>query len=83
MVSTVSKENIRIAIKSPNSLVINILGQRDSSLLYNLNKDETLITPIKQPKYTLDELLAAIQNENMHHELQIGSVLGKEMWLFY
>jgi len=38
------------------------------------------IVPVKEPHYTLEELVAQITPENRHGEIDIGSAVGKEIW---
>ncbi|MDE2859749.1 MAG: hypothetical protein OXN94_18015 [Chloroflexota bacterium] len=38
------------------------------------------IVPVKEPHYTLEELVAQITPENRHREIDIGSAVGKEIW---
>ena len=38
------------------------------------------VTLVKKPKYTLDELLAQMTNENLHNEIETGQAMGAEAW---
>lgn len=37
-------------------------------------------SPAEQPKYTLDDLLADITPDNLHHEIDTGDAVGNEAW---
>ncbi len=36
--------------------------------------------PISSPAWTLEQLLAGVHSENMHHETDTGDVVGNEVW---
>ncbi|HEV7843696.1 MAG TPA: hypothetical protein VGO69_08350 [Pyrinomonadaceae bacterium] len=38
------------------------------------------LTPISEPEFTLEELLAKVTKRNLHQEVDTGSSLGKEAW---
>ena len=38
------------------------------------------VIPIKEPRYTLEELVAGITPENRHAEWDTGSPVGREVW---
>jgi antitoxin MazE len=39
-----------------------------------------VLTPVKKPKYKLDELLAKVTPENIHELEDFGKPVGKEVW---
>jgi antitoxin component of MazEF toxin-antitoxin module len=39
-----------------------------------------VIKRVEKPKYTLDELLAQITEDNIHPEFDMGKPVGKEVW---
>lgn len=41
--------------------------------------DKILVAPVRRSKYTLDELLAGITEENIHPEVDFGPPVGKEL----
>jgi antitoxin component of MazEF toxin-antitoxin module len=41
---------------------------------------QIIVTPVETPTWTLDELLAGIDEENIHHEADTGPAVGNEIW---
>lgn len=39
-----------------------------------------VVAPTSRPKYTLEELLAQVTDENRHDEISTGSPVGEEIW---
>lgn len=47
----------------------------------NNNRGETIVAKtVNEPKYTLEELLEGVTDENLHGEIDWGSSVGKEVW---
>jgi antitoxin MazE len=46
----------------------------------SLEDGRLVVTPLKQPRYTLEELLADVTEENLHGEIDFGPGVGKEGW---
>ena len=38
------------------------------------------VTLVEKPKYSLDELLAQMTDENLHNEIETGKAIGAEAW---
>ncbi|MDK4527292.1 hypothetical protein QG034_10635 [Kingella kingae] len=41
---------------------------------------ELVCETVCERKYSLDELLSQITDENQHHEVDLGKPMGKETW---
>jgi antitoxin MazE len=39
-----------------------------------------LVTPLRPPAVTLEELLQGITPQNLHHEVDTGPAVGNEAW---
>ena len=78
--SSVKKWGNSLAVRIPTA-VIQDLGLTENSSVQIIS-DGTIATiqPKKRKKATLDELVAAITNENLHQESDWGSPVGKEVW---
>jgi antitoxin MazE len=71
-----------------NSLALRILKafardaqlENDSLVEISLVEGQIVITPVQAPSWTLDELLAGINNKNIHREIETGSAIGNEIW---
>ena len=45
-----------------------------------LDDGKLVITPVVEPSLNLEQLLAKITVENLHHEVDTGRSAGKETW---
>jgi antitoxin component of MazEF toxin-antitoxin module len=45
-----------------------------------VDEDRPDDAPARRRKYTLDELLARVTDQNLHGEIQTGSSVGREAW---
>jgi antitoxin MazE len=41
---------------------------------------QIVVKPIAATKWSLDELLAGVNEDNIHHETDAGLAVGKEVW---
>ena len=54
--------------------------QRETSVDVSLADGKLVITPIDEPKLTIEQLLAKITEDNLHHEIDTGPATGNEVW---
>lgn len=45
-----------------------------------LVRGQLIIKLIPELKLTLTELLEGINEDNVHHEIEVGAAVGKEVW---
>ena len=45
-----------------------------------LRNGKIVIVPIVEPEYTLEALVDAISDDNLHSEVSTGKALGNEAW---
>ena len=77
----VSQWGNSLAIRLPQALVTELAIERGAELELRLENDGFKVTiPAMPKKFTLDELLAAVTPENVHHEFNWGQAQGKEAW---
>ena len=69
-----------LAIRLPQSLLAQLNLQIDGEVEISLEEGRLILSPVKKPGYTLDELLAQITLENLHDEIDFGKPVGKEVW---
>ncbi len=50
------------------------------SVEISLKNGKRVIMPADKPKLTLKQLLARINEENLHHEVDTGLITGSETW---
>jgi antitoxin MazE len=69
-----------LAIRFPQTVLAQLNLQVDGEVEISVNEGRLILSPVKKPKYTLDELLAQIPPESVHDELDFGKPVGKEVW---
>ncbi len=73
--ATIKKWGNSLALRIPNSFASQIGIKEDSQVTLEIRDDHLIIKPGK----TLDEMLAAITDENRHELVDMGEPQGKEM----
>jgi antitoxin MazE len=80
MQSRVQKWGNSLALRIPKSFAVEI-GLADEALVeIVLENGRLVITPAVPATYSLEELLAQVTDENLHHEQQSGPPQGNEVW---
>jgi antitoxin MazE len=69
-----------LAVRFPQTLLAQLNLQADGEVEISIEEDRLIISPVKKPKYTLDELLAQIDSKSVQDEIDFGGPLGKEVW---
>ena len=69
-----------LAVRIPRSFAAELQLDNDSEVDLTLIDGKLALTPVSVPRFTLDELLAGINETNMHQEVDTGSASGKEEW---
>ncbi len=80
MKSTVQKWGNSLAIRIPKSFATEIDLSQGAEIDIVLFENKIQIEPIKKKKFTLDELLSQVTEENIHKEVDTGTPVGKEIW---
>lgn len=80
MKARIQKWGNSLALRIPKSFASEAGLQRETSIELSLSEGKLIITPLPNPKFTLKQLLAKINKENLHHEADTGSATGNEAW---
>jgi antitoxin MazE len=76
----IAKWGNSLGIRIPKHLLEQIQLQEGDEIEISAAKDSLIVTPVKRTKYTLDELLEGMGEENLHPEIDWGEVTGREQW---
>lgn len=80
MKGRVQKWGNSLALRIPKSLADEIgLGQ-NSYVQLMIKEGALVVTPEREPKWRLEELLEKVTEDNIHREWETGSVEGDEIW---
>lgn len=80
MLATISKWGNSRALRIPKQLALEAGLDFGSKVEIVLEDGQLRIVSVKEPRYTLEELVAQITPENRHGEIDIGPAVGKEVW---
>ncbi len=80
MKTRVKKWGNSLALRIPKSFANEVGLQKETSVDVSLADGRLIITPVAKPKPALNELLAKITKDNLHHEVDTGSPVGNELW---
>jgi len=80
MKTRIQKWGDSLVLRIPKSFAAEIGLSRNSSVELALSDGKMVITPVSELKPTLEQLLAKINDDNLHGEVDNGSALGYEIW---
>ena len=69
-----------LALRIPKAFAIDAQLENDSFVEIAIVDGQIIITPVVAPSWTLEELLAGINKNNIHHEIDTGFSIGNEAW---
>jgi antitoxin MazE len=69
-----------LALRIPQALADEAGLTQDMSVEITLEARRLVIAPIMGGKPHLDDLLAGITSDNVHHEINTGDPMGNETW---
>jgi antitoxin MazE len=76
----VQKWGNSLALRIPKSFATESSIEQGTTVDVAVKAGQLIVTPVPKKKYTLDELLAGVTNENRHDEVDTGVSVGREMW---
>jgi antitoxin MazE len=80
MLTKVQKWGNSLALRIPKAFARDARLENDSLVEITLVEGQIIIKPVEAPRWTLDELLAGINQENLHPGVDAGPAIGNEVW---
>jgi antitoxin MazE len=80
MQTRIQKWGNSLALRIPKALALEAHIDTDALVELVLVEGQLVIRPITEPQLTLDELLSRVTEDNVHHEINTGTPVGKEAW---
>jgi antitoxin MazE len=80
MQARIQKWGNSLAIRIPKAFAEEAGLETDSPVEITLYEGRLVISPRHKPKYTLEELLAQVTDDNIHEEIDTGPSVGNEAW---
>lgn len=75
----VQKWGNSLAIRIPKPFALEVGLEQNSLVTVSIEEGKLLLEPAK-PSYSLEELLAKVTKDNLHHEVETGPAVGNEAW---
>jgi antitoxin MazE len=69
-----------LAIRIPKPFALEIGLEQNSLVKVFVSEGKLMLEPVAKSKYTLEQLLAEITEDNLHHEIETGPAVGDEAW---
>jgi antitoxin MazE len=69
-----------LAVRIPKAFADEIAVDCDAEVDMSVRDGVLTVAPVRVRKYTLDELVAGITEENRHDEVATGPSVGVEQW---
>ena len=79
MEARVQKWGNSLAIRIPKPYALEIGLEQNSLVTVSIEDGRLFLEPI-QPTYSLEDLLAAVTEDNLHSEVETGAAVGNEVW---
>ncbi len=80
MLTRVQKWGNSIARRIPKTFADEMHITVDTAVELTIEDGRLVISPVEQPEYALEDLLALITPENVHDEVDWGEPVGREAW---
>lgn len=80
MLVRIQKWGNSLALRIPKAFAVDAKIENDTLVEIHLVKGKIVITPVKTPDWSLEELLAGVTPDNLHGETDTGIAVGNEIW---
>ena len=80
MRTRVQKWGNSLALRIPKSFATEAGLQNESPVEVSLVDGKLVVAPVQEPWLTLEQLLAKVTEDNLHHEVDAGPATGDEAW---
>jgi antitoxin MazE len=80
MKTRVQKWGNSLAVRIPRSFAAETGMEKDTLVDLSLEEGKLVLTPLRAPGMTLEQLLEGVTGENLHGEWGTGPAAGNEAW---
>ena len=80
MKTRVQKWGNSLALRIPKPFATEIGLRRNSPVEVSVVEGRLVIVPVVEPALTLKHLLAQVNEDNLHGEIETGPAVGREAW---
>ncbi len=68
-----------LALRIPRAFAKEAHLEPNTEVEVSLVEGKLILIPV-EPEFTLEDLLAGITEDNIHHEIETGPAVGNEVW---
>ena len=69
-----------LAVRIPKAYADDSGIEENSPIEVSLSDGDLVLSPARTRSFSLRRLLAAVTEENLHHEVETGPAVGNEVW---
>jgi len=80
MHTKIQKWGNSLGLRIPKSFAAEAQVEAGSTVDLTVEDGELVVKPIRRRKYSLRELLKAVNSKNIHREVETGEPVGREAW---
>lgn len=80
MKTTAQKWGNSLAIRVPKSVAVQVGLKAKDDLEIEVQEGNVVLTPHVRRVYRLEDLVKRITPMNLHHEIDSGAPIGREVW---
>jgi antitoxin MazE len=80
MLTKIQKWGNSLALRIPKAFALDAQLENDSVVEVSLVDGQIVIKPIAAPNWSLEQLLSAVNSNNIHRETDTGDAVGNEVW---
>lgn len=80
MRATIQKWGNSLAVRIPGALAKEARVTTGTVAEMIVEKGKIILSPVKDPEYTLEELMKDVTREKMHREVDWNKPIGREVW---
>lgn len=67
-----------LAVRIPKAFALDAGLEDDSAVEISLVDGQIIVRPVAAPGWSLEELLAGVTSDNIHHKIDSGEAVGNE-----
>ena len=80
MITKIRKWGNSLGLRIPKNVAEDIDVTEGASVQVKIQNGCLVVTPVKQERYVLEDLLAKVKPSNLHEEVEFGAPTGREAW---
>ena len=80
MITRIQKWGNSLALRIPKPMAVELKLDQDSKIEIRQEKGYLVLIPIRKHRFTLEELMDKVNDDNLHGEVDTGKPVGNEVW---